>query len=79
MDFLILFSNSKRIVIEIDGKQHYADDDKASPKKYSEMMKLDRELRFLNYEVYRLGGYELTNDSETTTIEFINKLFEKHL
>ena len=42
-------------------------------------MKLDRELRFLNYEVYRLGGYELTNDSETTTIEFINKLFEKHL
>lgn len=79
MDFLILFSNSSRIVIEIDGKQHYATDDKASPKKYSEMMKLDRELRFLDYEVYRLGGYELTNDCETTTVDFIDQLFEKHL
>jgi len=79
MDFLILFSNSNRIVIEIDGKQHYANEEKASPEKYSEMMRLDRELRFLNYEVYRLGGYELTHDSEATAKNFIDKLFEKHL
>jgi len=79
MDFLMLFSNTKRIVIEIDGKQHYSEDDKSSPKLYSEMVRLDRELKFLNYDVYRLGGFELTYDMQNTTITFFDKLFEKYL
>lgn len=79
MDFLMLFSNSKRVVIEIDGKQHYSEGDVASPKLYSEMVRLDRELRFLNYDVYRFGGYELTYDLENTTISFFDSLFEKYL
>lgn len=79
MDFLILFSNTKRVVIEIDGKQHYSEGDISSPKLYSEMVRLDRELRFLNYDVYRLGGYELTHEMESTTLSFFDSLLEKYL
>lgn len=31
MDFLLLFSDRKRVVVEVDGKHHYAVGDKASP------------------------------------------------
>ena len=31
MDFLLLFSDKRRVVIEVDGKQHYAVGEKASP------------------------------------------------
>lgn len=79
MDFVMLFSNTKRVVIEIDGKQHYSEGDIASPKLYSEMVRLDRELRFLNYDVYRLGGYELTYEMESTTLSFFDSLLEKYL
>ena len=79
MDFLMLFSNTKRVVIEIDGKQHYSDGDVASPRLYSKMIRLDRELKFLNYDVYRLGGHELTYDMKSTTINFFDNLLEKYL
>ena len=62
MDFLILLRNSTRIVIEIDGKQHYADrEDRASPSQYAEMVAEDRRIRLLGYEVYRFGGAEFIN------------------
>jgi very-short-patch-repair endonuclease len=75
MDFLMLFSNSKRVVIEIDGKQHYANGDTVSPKLYAEMVKYDRWMRLKGYEVYRFGGYELTT-SLSNTKEQIEKLIE---
>lgn len=78
IDFLILFSNRKRVVIEIDGKQHYSENENASPRLYSQMVELDRELKFLNYDVFRLGGYELTYNLEKTTKYFFDKLFEKY-
>lgn len=79
MDFLILFSNHERIVIEIDGIQHYAEGEKASPRKYSEMVAADRNLRMVGYEVYRFGGYELSQDSAKSLIEnFFRTLFQKH-
>jgi hypothetical protein len=78
MDFLFLFSNSTRIVIEVDGQQHYSENNIASPKKYSEMVSLDRELKLLNYEIYRFGGYELTHSNSQMIIDFFEKLFEKH-
>ncbi|NDP22272.1 MAG: hypothetical protein GZ091_14500 [Paludibacter sp.] len=78
MDFLFVLSNSTRIVIEVDGKQHYSDDNTSSPKKYAEMVSLDRDLKLLGYEVYRFGGYELTESNERIIIDFFDKLFKKH-
>lgn len=62
MDFLLLISNRRRIVIEVDGKQHYADDSgRADPSRYARMAAEDRRLRLAGYEVYRFGGKELTD------------------
>ena len=58
MDFLMILSHKDRIVIEIDGKQHYAEGTTASPKLYSEMVRAHREMSLLGYDVYRFGGYE---------------------
>ncbi|KIL39579.1 hypothetical protein SD70_19450 [Gordoniibacillus kamchatkensis] len=80
MDFLLLFSNKQRIVLEIDGKQHYSDGDTSSPKKYAEMVQADRELKLNGYEVYRFGGYELTDEEIGSKVikEFFEGLFKKH-
>lgn len=85
MDFLMLLPNNQRIVIEIDGKQHYSDHKNVpSPRKYSEMVAEDRRLRLLGYEVYRFGGYELKDDkrnrapSESLVQKFFHQLLDKH-
>ena len=80
MDFLLLLSDRIRIVIEIDGKQHYAEEDKASPRLYSEMVAEDRRLKLCGYEVYRFGGYELNSESEAERIvePFLINLFKRH-
>src|SRR5439155_20343754 len=64
MDFLMLFPNNVRIVLEVDGKQHYSKENEegqyiASPKLYAEMVAEDRRLKLAGYEIYRFGGYEL--------------------
>jgi hypothetical protein len=60
MDFLMLPSDRQRIVIEVDGKQHYADPSgTASPSRYAKMVREDRSIRLAGYEVYRFGGAEL--------------------
>lgn len=77
MDFLLLFSHHQRVVIEVDGVQHYTDEGgNPSPERYSEMVAADRELRLAGYEVYRFGGYELKG--ATTCESFFRKLFQKH-
>ncbi len=53
MDFLLLFSNRQRVVIEVDGKQHYSDNNIVSPSLYAEMVIEDRHLKLAGYEVYR--------------------------
>jgi very-short-patch-repair endonuclease len=79
MDFLLLLSDKTRIVIEIDGKQHYSEGDRSSPRLYSEMVKEDRALRLKGYEVYRFGGFELSSDqAEEIVKEFFSNLFKKH-
>lgn len=80
MDFLMLLPNGVRIVIEIDGKQHYSEGDKPSPKLYAEMVIDTRELQLKGYEVYRFGGYEFMNMTESKKMvkEFFDKLFEKY-
>lgn len=52
----MLLPNGIRVVIEIDGKQHYSEGDISSPKLYAEMMVDTRKLQLKGYEVYRLGG-----------------------
>lgn len=80
MDFLMLLPNGIRIVIEIDGKQHYSEGDKSSPKLYAEMVTDTRELQLKGYEVYRFGGYEFMNITESKRMiqEFFEKLFKKY-
>ena len=76
----MLLPNGVRIVIEIDGKQHYSEGDKPSPKLYAEMVIDTRELQLKGYEVYRFGGYEFMNITESKKMvkEFFDKLFEKY-
>ncbi|MEU7513668.1 hypothetical protein AB0B13_16935 [Streptomyces sp. NPDC042898] len=65
MDFLLLTPDLSRIVIEVDGVQHYADaTGKASPRLYSEMVAEDRRLRLMGYDIYRFGGHELARDEQ---------------
>lgn len=81
MDFLFVISESIRVVIEIDGKQHYADaDGKASVEKYAEMVKANREMTLAGYEVYRFGGKEFSNESiaKRNVKKFLKELFAKY-
>jgi very-short-patch-repair endonuclease len=81
MDFLLLLPHRVRVVIECDGKQHYADaDGRASPRRYADMMAEDRELRLNGYEVYRFGGADLVDDPETVRHldAFFDRLAARH-
>lgn len=79
MDFLLLLPGHQRIVLEIDGKQHYADGDLASPRLYAEMVAADRELRLRGYEIYRFGGHELSsNRTAEVAAAFFERLFAVH-
>jgi len=80
MDFLLLLPYRKNIVIEIDGKQHYSENDKASPPLYGEMVAEDRRLRLAGYELYRFGGYEFCDreKAKRTVENFFDDLFKLH-
>ena len=91
MDFLMLFSNSKRIVIELDGAQHYSDEESfpgreypvrvASTQKYAAMVSAQRDMTLAGYEVYRFGGSEFAGEDRGKEIvkQFFRDLFEKHI
>jgi len=80
MDFLLLMPRRGRVVLEIDGRQHYATPDgRADPARYAEMVAEDRALRLDGYEVYRFGAHELTNDGARTVIQrFFHTLLACH-
>ncbi len=81
MDFLMLFSMSHRVIIEIDGKRHYAEGDKASPKLYAEMVSAQREMSLCGYDVYRFGGYEFEGERKVVLKElkdFFKRLLDKY-
>ena len=61
MDFLMLLPGRQRVVLEIDGKHHYAKGERADPGLYAEMVAADRNLRLRGYEVFRFGGSEFSN------------------
>ncbi|WP_156370933.1 hypothetical protein [Nocardia arizonensis] len=76
MDFMIFFSDRQRVVIELDGKQHYSDKHGAAdPTLYARLMAEDRRLRLAGYEVYRFGGQELTEpDAAGKLARFFDEL-----
>lgn len=90
MDFLMLISESQRIVFELDGVQHYAGLEEvevngnkrahiASVDKYARMVSAQRDMTLAGYEVYRFGGKELYNESGRNLVKsFFKSLFEKY-
>ncbi|MEV4773090.1 hypothetical protein [Micromonospora humida] len=81
MDFLLLMRSRWRLVIECDGKQHYADDDgRASPRRYAEMVAADRELHLAGYEVVRFGGAEFQSQEQALPMlrRYFTRLFIGH-
>lgn len=70
-----------RLVLECDGKQHYADDDGwASPRRYAEMVAADRELHLAGYEVVRFGGAEFQSQEQSMPMlrSYFIRLFTAH-
>ncbi|MGD0107967.1 MAG: hypothetical protein ABSC06_28610 [Rhodopila sp.] len=79
MDFLLLLPGRQRIVLEVDGKHHFSENDCPSLKIYADMVSADRELRLAGYEVYRFGANELVGESaESRIADFFEKLFRLH-
>ena len=91
MDFLMLFSGSQRIVIELDGVQHYSDGTIqrpgdlypyhiASKSKYASMVSAQREMMLAGYEVYRFGGFEFQDREQAKCVvrQFFIDLLNKH-
>lgn len=81
MDFLMLLPNDNRIVVEIDGKHHYAlKDGQANPRLYAEMVAEDRRLKLAGYDVYRFGGYEFVQPKKAadTIRTFFSTLFKRY-
>jgi hypothetical protein len=79
MDFLLLLPDRQRIVIEVDGKHHFSEDEKPSLKVYADMVAADRELRLAGYEVFRFGANELVGvGAEARIRDFFDRLFRLH-
>ncbi|MGW3520598.1 hypothetical protein [Streptomyces hydrogenans] len=79
MDFLLLLPNRVRVVLEVDGQQHYSVDGKASPQLYAQMVSEDRQLSLSGYDVYRFGGHELDrNNGPRMVAGFFRELFQRY-
>jgi hypothetical protein len=79
MDFLMLLPNGYRVVIEVDGSQHYSSGKgTADPSRYASMVAADRDLKLLGYEVFRFGGTELQGTSAHKAVKtFFELLFRR--
>ncbi|RZU46508.1 hypothetical protein EV284_1189 [Streptomyces sp. BK022] len=88
MDFLLLAPDRARVVIEVDGVQHYGrpnppDEGRithtAVTRLYAEMVAEDRRLGLAGYEIYRFGGWELTQPhAEQMVADFFTELLARH-
>ena len=80
MDFLLLLAHRNRVVVEVDGSQHFCDaDGRPSLTKYAEMVREDRKLRLLGYEVFRFGAIELVGaDAQEAARDLFERLLTKH-
>ncbi|QNK53374.1 hypothetical protein H7F30_03370 [Dermacoccus sp. PAMC28757] len=74
----MLFSDRKRVVIEVDGKHHYSVGTTASPRLYSEMAAEDRRLKLAGYHVFRFGGYELSQPGAASMLAgFFDEIYSR--
>lgn len=81
MDFLLLLPQGVRVVIEVDGKHHYADPTTgiADVQRYARMAKADRELKLAGYEVFRFGAAELQIATARAEVKaFFEALFKRY-
>lgn len=80
MDFLLLLPQGVRVVIEVDGKHHYADaTGSADVQRYAQMVKADRELKLAGYEVFRFGAAELRVPTAKADVKaFFDALFKRY-
>ncbi|OEJ22562.1 hypothetical protein BGK67_34165 [Streptomyces subrutilus] len=88
MDFLMLLPGNRRVVLEVDGMQHYTrnagtepDSTKYEPDstKYAATMAGDRALKFRGYEVFRFGHDELRDRDRAQPLlaDFFAALLER--
>ncbi|WP_329012036.1 hypothetical protein [Streptomyces sp. NBC_00690] len=81
MDFLLLLPHGQRIVLEVDGSQHYTRDRGQRPDsaKYAQTMASDRDLKLRGYEVFRFGHDELMDTSAAQALleQFLPALFQR--
>lgn len=80
MDFLLLLPHGQRVVIEVDGSQHYSSaDGRANGTKYADNVRGDRELKLSGYEVFRFGATELQDRKRARTLleQFFSDLFRR--
>jgi very-short-patch-repair endonuclease len=80
MDFLLLLPQGVRIVIEVDGKHHYANAAGcADVQRYAQMVRADRELKLAGYEVFRFGAAELQAPTAKADVkDFFEALFKRY-
>ena len=79
MDFLMVLPNRRRIVIEVDGAQHYSFNDKPDPARYAQMVAEDRRIKLNGYDVFRFGGAELSSsEAERTVKTFFDELLRDY-
>jgi very-short-patch-repair endonuclease len=76
MDFLMLLPGRRRVVLEVDGAQHYSEAGRPSPSVYAQTVRDDRDLRLSRYEVYRFSGHELLPQHARGTV---SSFFERLL
>ncbi|MFJ3439360.1 hypothetical protein ACIPMU_38300 [Streptomyces cyaneofuscatus] len=81
MDFLLLLPFGQRVVLEVDGVQHYTRDDGRTPDTamYADMVAADRDLKLRGYEVFRFGHDELKRpeDAKKLLLQFIPDMFSR--
>lgn len=79
MDFLLLLPRRQRVVIEVDGSQHFSQNGEPSLAEYAKMVAADRELRLAGYEVFRFGSNELVGHGHADRVtSFFEQLFRIH-
>ncbi|MFD8079494.1 hypothetical protein ACFV3E_43560 [Streptomyces sp. NPDC059718] len=81
MDFLMLLPGSRRVVLEVDGSQHYTRNNgiEPDPAKYAATMAGDRDLKFRGYEVFRFGHDELRDRDRARPVvaDFFRHLLQR--
>jgi very-short-patch-repair endonuclease len=80
MDFLLLLPHGQRVVLEVDGSQHYTSaDGRPNGTKYAANVRGDRDLKLSGYEVFRFGATELQDRQSARALlqQFFADLFRR--